>query len=105
MHIHLLTIDISTAGNAGAVGLYWCVAQQTSLRDLRFTVGGAFSAIDMCVSEFAAHAGGGGNGGGGTVEDVATPAAKWGSARTRRSGRFAGCALRASGAPAFTCRT
>jgi len=70
MHVHQLTLDVSAAGNAGAVALYWCVAQQTSLRNLNFIVGGAFSAVDICVSEFAAHAGGGGNGGGGTVEDV-----------------------------------
>ena len=71
MHLHLLTLDVSAKGNAGAVGLYWCVAQQTSLRNLQVIVGDAYSGIDICVSEFAAHAGGGGNGGGGTIEDVA----------------------------------
>jgi glucan 1,3-beta-glucosidase len=71
MHVHQLTLDISASGNSGAVGLYWCVAQQTSLRNLNFLLGGAYSAVDICVSEFSAHAGGGGNGGGGTIEDVA----------------------------------
>ena len=33
MHIHNLNLDLTSPGNAGAVGIYWCVAQQTSLRN------------------------------------------------------------------------
>ena len=68
--IHLLNLDVSTRGNDGAVGIYWCVAQQTSIRDVSITVGGAFSGIDICVSDFYPHNAGGGNAGGGTIEDV-----------------------------------
>ena len=68
--LHLLSLDVSAAGNEGAVALYWCVAQQTSIRDVSITVGGAFSGIDVCVSEFYPHGAGGGNAGGGTIEDV-----------------------------------
>lgn len=69
--LHLLDLDVSTPGNNGAVGLFWCVAQQTSIRDVRIAVGGAFSGIDVCVSDFYPHDAGGGNAGGGTIEDVA----------------------------------
>jgi glucan 1,3-beta-glucosidase len=78
MHVHNLALDISSPGNAGAVGIYWCVAQQTSLRNLQVTVGGAFSGIDICQMPGYPHAGGGGQGGGGTVEDIAISGGSYG---------------------------
>ena len=69
VHIHKLNIDLSS-GNIGAVAIYWCVAQQTSLRDMTIQVGDAAHGIDICVSDGYEHQGGGGNGGGGTIEDI-----------------------------------
>ena len=69
VHIHKLNIDL-TNGNIGATALYWCVAQQTSLRDMELFIGDAAHGIDICVSEGYEHQGGGGNGGGGTIEDI-----------------------------------
>jgi len=64
-----LVLD-AAVGNAGAVGLYWCVAQQTSLRNLTFLMGDGAVAIDVCVSAGYPNSAGGGNGGGGTIEDI-----------------------------------
>jgi glucan 1,3-beta-glucosidase len=69
VHIHKLNIDL-TLGNIGATALYWCVAQQTSLRDMQILVNDAKYGIDICVSTGYEHQGGGGNGGGGSIEDV-----------------------------------
>lgn len=68
--VHNLALDLSAPGNAGGVGLYWCVAQQTSVRNMTITLGAAHSGIDVCVSTGYPRAAGGGNGGGGTIEDV-----------------------------------
>ena len=68
--IHKLRVDVSAGGNVGATGLYWCVAQQTSLRNLEFVMGDAAVAIDICVSSGYPHDAGGGNGGGGSIEDI-----------------------------------
>ena len=69
--LHSLNLDVSAPGNEGAVALYWCVAQQTSVRAVDITVGGAFSGIDICQVDGYAVTPGGGAGGGGSVEDVA----------------------------------
>jgi hypothetical protein len=76
--VHALSLDVSAAGNDGAVALYWCVAQQTSVRDVRITVGGAFSGIDMCQLPGYAPAPGGGSGGGGSIEDVSVSGGAYG---------------------------
>ena len=68
--IHSLRIDLSAGGNVGATALYWCVAQQTSLRSLDLVLGDAAVGIDICVSAGYPHSGGGGNGGGGSIEDI-----------------------------------
>ena len=69
MHIHQINVDRGP-GNPGAVGIYWCVAQQTSLRDLSIAVGGGYSGIDICQIPNYDPQPGGGSGGGGTIEDI-----------------------------------
>ena len=67
--IHSLRIDAGR-GNSGAVGVYWSIAQQTSIRDLR--IEGARVGIDVAVTRGYAtplHSAAG-LGGGGTIEDV-----------------------------------
>lgn len=68
MHFHSINVDISD--NVGAVGVYWCPAQQTSLRNVDIIVGRGFSGIDICQLDNYTHQGGGGSGGGGSIEDV-----------------------------------
>jgi hypothetical protein len=70
MHLHSINVDVSAPGNAGAVGIYWCVAQQTSLRNVDVTVGGGFSGVDICQLDNYTQTGGGGSGGGGSIEDL-----------------------------------
>eukprot|EP00729_Bicosta_minor_P015098 gene15098-31094_t len=70
--IHSVDIKVDTAGhgNAGAVGLYWSIAQQTSIRDV--TIHDAAVGIDVAVTRGYAtplHSSAG-LGGGGTIEDV-----------------------------------
>jgi len=66
-------VDVEVgAGNAGAVGITWNVAQQTSLRFVRVDAGDAAIGIDVGAgADYARWADGGYNlGGGGVVEDV-----------------------------------
>ena len=67
--IHSVRLQVA-AGNRGAVGIYWSIAQQTSLRDI--TIEGAQVGIDVAVSDgyrTPLHSSAG-LGGGGTIEDV-----------------------------------
>ena len=67
--IHSINIKVGS-GNEGAVGLYWSIAQQTSIRDLN--IEGASVGIDVAVTRGYAtplHSSAG-LGGGGTIEDV-----------------------------------
>ena len=92
-HVHSVDIDVSAPGNAGAVGLYWCVAQQTSVRAVSITVGGAFAGLDMCQLDGYAHEPGGGAGGGGSVEDVAVSGGAHSIRGTASQYAFRGLAL------------
>ena len=96
MHIHSVDLDVSAAGNAGAVALYCCPAQQSSARALRITVGGAHAGVDVCQVAGYAPAGGGGPGGGGSVEDVAVSGGAYSLRGTASQFAFRG--LRLSGA-------
>ena len=68
--VHSVRLSVA-AGNGGAVGLYWSIAQQTSLRDV--TIEGARIGIDVAVTEGyrTPMQSSAGLGGGGTIEDVA----------------------------------
>jgi glucan 1,3-beta-glucosidase len=69
LEIHSLSIEIGPS-NDGAVGIFWNVAQQTSLRDI--TIRDAAVGIDVSVTEGYAtpqHSTAG-VGGGGTIEDI-----------------------------------
>lgn len=94
--VHALSLDVSAAGNDGAVALYWCVAQQTSVRDVSVTVGGAFAGIDMCQLPGYDPAPGGGAGGGGSLEDVAVSGGAYSLRGTASQYAFRG--LRLAGA-------
>ena len=96
MHMHSINVDVSAPGNAGAVAIYWCPAQQTSLRSVGITVGGAFSGIDICQVDNYTHPGGGGSGGGGSVEDVSVSGGEY--SLRGDSSQFAFRGLRLSGA-------
>jgi hypothetical protein len=69
-HARDFTIVVG-AGNGGAVGILWDVAQQTSLRRITvdLTASGAIG-VDEGGDGYAAAPGGLEAGGGGTVEDV-----------------------------------
>ena len=96
MHLHSINVDVSAPGNAGAVGIYWCPAQQTSLRNVQVTVGGAFSGVDICQLDNYTQPGGGGSGGGGSVEDLVVTGGEY-SIRGMSS-QFAFRGLRLTGA-------
>ena len=96
MHLHNINVDVSAPGNPGATGIYWCVAQQTSLRNVDITVGAGFSGIDICQLDNYTHPGGGGSGGGGSIEDVSVSGGEY-SIRGMSS-QFAFRGLRLTGA-------
>lgn len=80
--IHSLTINVSS-GNPGAVGVFWDVAQQTSLRELEINLGdsrsgGAAVGVDVCTAQGYATPPAAGIGGGGTVEDVSVNGGSFG---------------------------
>ena len=67
-------LDFDTGQHAGAVGILWAVAQQTSLRDIHVTATGSLSGLDVGYSDsFRYDIPQGGHqscGGGGTVNNV-----------------------------------
>lgn len=92
--IHSLRIRIG-AHNAGAVGLYWSIAQQTSLRGL--VIEGANVGIDVAVTAgyLTPLNSSAGLGGGGTIEDITVVGGRYGmrvqgSQYTMRGLRFVG---------------
>jgi glucan 1,3-beta-glucosidase len=96
MHMHSINVDVSAPGNAGAVGIYWCPAQQTSLRNVEVTVGGGFSGVDICQLDNYTQPGGGGSGGGGSIEDLTVTGGEY--AIRGMSSQFAFRGLRLTGA-------
>ena len=96
MHFHSINIDISANGNQGAVGIYWCPAQQTSLRNVEIKVGSGYSGVDICQMGNYTHEGGGGPGGGGSVEDLSITGGEYSLRGT--SSQFAFRGLRFTGA-------
>eukprot|EP01051_Picozoa_sp_SAG22_P004881 SAG22_NODE_275_length_13171_cov_11.640606_1_plen_309_part_00 len=75
-------LDFDTGGHAGAVGILWAVAQQTSLRDIRVAAAGSLSGLDVGYSgSFGYVFPGGGHqscGGGGTVNNVTVVGGQYG---------------------------
>eukprot|EP01052_Picozoa_sp_SAG31_P031767 SAG31_NODE_3405_length_4311_cov_2.512821_2_plen_405_part_00 len=75
-------LDLDTGGNAGAVGVLWAVAQQTSLRDININASGSLSGLDVGYSgSFGYVFSGGGHqscGGGGTVNNVTVVGGQFG---------------------------
>jgi hypothetical protein len=97
--IHSVNIQIDS-DNAGAVGIFWSIAQQTSLRDIK--IEGANIGIDVGVTKgyrtpLNSTAG---IGGGGTIEDIAVNGGQFGmrvagSQYTMRGLKFRGQAISA----------
>jgi hypothetical protein len=95
-YMMLHSIDVDVSDNVGAVGIYWCPAQQTSLRNVGITVGRGFSGIDICQLDNYTNPGGGGSGGGGSIEDVVVTGGE--HSIRGMSSQFAFRGLRLSGA-------
>ena len=75
-------VDLDTSRNAGAVGILWAVAQQTSLRDIHVKATGSVSGLDVGYSRSFGytfpHGGHQSCGGGGTVNNVTVVAGQFG---------------------------
>jgi glucan 1,3-beta-glucosidase len=72
-------LDFDTGGYAGAVGILWIVAQQTSLRDIHVVATGSVSGIDVGYSGSYGYEGAPSTpGGGGTVNNVTVIGGKYG---------------------------
>lgn len=91
-----------TYDNAGAVGIFWNVAQQTSLRNIFITLISGAVGLDVCTGNNYTTPPSNGIGGGGTVEDVSVIGGQFGirvqaSQFTFRGLRFSGQSIAAIG--------
>lgn len=74
-------VDLDTSRHAGAVGILWAVAQQTSLRDIHVEATGSVSGLDVGYSSSFGYVFPHGHqscGGGGTVNNVTVVAGQFG---------------------------
>lgn len=72
-------LDFDTSKHAGAVGILWMVAQQTSLRDITVVASGSLSGIDVGYSGSFGYVGAPSScGGGGTVNNITVLGGRFG---------------------------